>query len=808
MGEYNAYQFPWARYPGIRIAVLFAAGITWQYFISADLALLQILFLGVSAIWIFTDLKHNTRINLNSSKMAIMTYLSVIFLFGGIRYAGYDKQVMHQKTSAEHLLLFAWEEINFEGKIVNRFTTSSGREAYDIKVFRTYLDSKIWNYEYIIRVYGNEDQERWNNYIPGESIRALVRIFELEEPVNPGLFNYKAFLHRLGIYVHGELIEGTSTVEKPNRYTWTNIRLAVHERIENLFDESTVPLAKALLTGYKQELDREDQQYFARAGLSHIMAVSGMHVGFIVAPFWLLIPWLWQYRYGGWFGLLLLSIVLIFYAGLTGFSPSVSRASLMAWLLTAGRLFKKMKDSINLMGVSAFILLLINPSQLFEIGFQLSFGAVIVILLLMPLAREIIPQRYLETKRGKLAMVMMISFVVQIGLYPLLVWYFGEFSIIGPVANALVVPVLSFVVPMSFVLMPFTEITPSITVSVLNAPNAYALKWIAYIAELLGGWHRSWITAEITSVWFFLFWIMAIGFFATLKIPVLRNRFMILALITYAMISIYNFVDSRKVSELKVVMLDVGQGDAIHVETPGGRHLMIDTGRWSPMNNSGEKVIIPYLEANGIQKLDAVILSHPHADHIGGIPALIDHVEIERIYYCGYDYDSVLYQTYQQMAYQSDIRLQPVRKGDLLPIDESIRVFVLGPDGNIHNSNPNDHSVVVKVVYNETHFLFTGDAEKHQESRIRKVYGDFLKSDFLKVGHHGSRTSSHSGFLQDVQPDIAAVSLSFKNMFNHPHPEAVKRLYSYTDQIYFTSLEGALIFKSNGQNISFSLNYN
>ncbi len=799
MRERNEYRFPWPRYPAIRLAVLLGAGIALQAIIPLDSIQLTILFVVTITFWLSLESINKIVNVLWVSNLALLAYFSMIFLFGAARQAYQTEKSDMQKSIAEQLSVYEWEAFHVTGMISNRMLSTSGRVNYDLDVSHSEFDSSQWYQHFSIRVYGAPPGEDLSNFLPGDLIQAEVRLFSLQKPTNPGQFDYKAFLNRQGIFLHGELVSAKVTEREQTWLSWSALRSVVHNRIDLIFDEDTAPLAKALLTGHRQELDREEQQYFARAGLSHIMAVSGMHVGFIVAPFWLLIPWLWQWRYGRIAGLILLSLILLIYAGLTGFSASVSRASLMAWLLSAGKLLKRMNDSLNLMGVSAFILLVINPLQLFEIGFQLSFGAVFVILLLMPVSQQVIPQNIRHTNRGKLLMVVLVSFIVQLGLYPLLVWYFGEFSIIGPVANALVVPVLSIVVPGSFLMLPLADLN----MTFLNTPNILAFKWIGFIASFLGNLDKSWITASIESPVLFLLWVCIIGFIASLKIPKLRAKYLILVLLIFGLMSIQKLVLNLQPSHLTVTILDVGQGDAIHIETPNGKHVLIDAGRWNPLGNSGERVLLPYFESNQIEELDAVILSHPHADHIGGMPAILEQMPVGVIYYCGYDYDSELFRRYSEKVAEKEIEYRPVRKGDILSIDEAIRFFVLGPDGRVYNSNPNDHSVVVKMIFNKTKFLFTGDAERQQEDRIVNVYGDFLKSDFLKVGHHGSRTSSHYPFLEAVSPQKAATSLAFQNRFNHPHPEAVARLKNYTDRIYYTSLSGALVFISDGYDVKY-----
>ncbi|MEX1062431.1 MAG: DNA internalization-related competence protein ComEC/Rec2, partial [Balneolaceae bacterium] len=679
-------------------------------------------------------------------------------------------------------------------------TTSGGRRIMDLRVSRSSFRGNSWRQQYTIRLYVNAGEYEDVSVAAGDYMAVSVRIAKLEKPSNPGRFNYREYLKQHHIFVHGE-ITGIRELQKAAERPWLfSLRKIVHNRIEKLFDDSTAPLARALLTGDRREIEHHDQRIFARAGLSHIMAVSGLHVGFIVAPFWLLIPWLWKWRCGWWVGLTALFILLLAYAAVAGFSPSVSRASLMAWLLSMGMLKMWMRESANLMGGSALLLLLVDPSQLFDIGFQLSYGAVSVILLVLPVVKETIPAAIRFRTGGRILMIMLISVIVQIGIFPLLVWYFEEFSVIGPLANAVVVPVMSAVVPFSFLLIIFAGL-PAGLVSILNVPNMVALKIIERIAGFMGSLEYGWITVQIESGWIFLLWLSLAGFFAFLKIPSMRHTLVAVILLLLSAKTVHLMADRVKPSRAEITVLDVGQGDAVHISTPEGGQILIDAGRWTPFGNSGDRVLLPYLKSKGIDRLDAVIITHPHADHIGGLPALLQDLDIGIIYHGGYGHDSVLFQTCRSLAAEKNVEIKTVNRGDIISVDPSIRLFVLGPRPKLESNNPNEQSVVLKLAYNRTHFLFAGDAEVNQERRITGTYGDFLKSDLLKAGHHGSRTSSNAHFLSLVRPDMAVVSLSFKNRFGHPHSEAVDRIRVFTKEIYYTSLEGGIVLESDGQQI-------
>lgn len=800
MSKLPTYQFPFAKYPAVRIAILFSAGIILASYTSLGMQWLLAILACWSGLFVAAEYGYSKTYNNAFFYVSTGAYLFGVILTGTVWHTAFDQQ--KEPSSARLLSAHTWEEVQFKGTIQNIKQTSSGKYQLDIAVDTTMVqDSLSWLEAYKLRAIYDPGKES----LP-EDIRLANRIYfsatvyPLEGKTNPHEFDYKRYLATQNIYSQVGI---DSVIAKNPAITWLSwhrFRRQALTLINKNFSENTIPLAKALLLGYKNELSQDDKIAFSRVGLSHIMAVSGLHVGFLLAPFWFLIPFLWTKRWGKQLGLIFLIILLLVYAGLTGFSASVTRASITGGLITYGRLFHKARDSKNLTAVAALIILLINPNELFEVGFQLSFAAVYTILLVIPVCQSMIPARIRHRWYGIPIMVAIVSVVVQLGLYPLLSYYFGEFSISGPIANALVVPVLTVLVPYSLFLLLVSAVLPGVGY-IFNAPCRWFLDLLQQFVTYLSASEWSWIQTSTTGVFVFLIWVTALFLITSLPIPKLRWKMLGLFLAVFCLQQGTALYQTIQPATLKVTMLDVGQGDAAYVKTPSGKNILIDAGRWTPDYNSARYVIIPHLKAAGVQKLDAVFLSHPHADHIGGILELIDEIPIGTIYNSGYSYESELYNTYLQQAARKQIPVKSLTAGDMISIDPAMRMLVYGPSKDNHHSDPNEHSLIVELIYGETEFLFMGDGGTAQESLLLDNYGPMLDTDFLKVGHHGSRTASSAAFLEVAMPAFSGVSLGKTNPFNHPHSEAINNLQQTGTRLFYTGLEGALQFSSDGYSI-------
>ena len=788
------YQFPFARYPALRIALALALGISVANWLDPNLWLILLLLALVGGLYLFSQSRYRQTLSSGWYTAVIVCYLAVLGLFGASRW-GFQQYNRADQTANELNRFYRWESLDVSGSVRAVRQNYEGRLYVDLAIDSVQIGQSRSSIAAGMRIISDSSF----SVVSGDYLRAVVTLYPLSEPTNPNQFNYKAYLKTRDIALQAGL-DTLLQIRTDKRTVFGSINRAIQDRIELLFTQETAPLAKALLLGEKGELDPGQKVNFSRSGLSHIMAVSGLHVGFFVAPFWLLIPWCWQFRSGKILGIVVLSLALYGYAGVTGFSPSVVRASLMALLLAYAKLWHKPSDALNLMGVAAIIILLVKPAQLFEVGFQLSFGAVGIILLVTPVLNRTLPLWINYRWYGIPISIIAVSLVVQAGLFPILTYYFTEFSLIGPLANALILPFLGFAI--GFAVLALITGSVSMTIgSLLVLPAHYFFEGLILISSALSRVDGGWITYSHQTVTLFLIWISATGVAASLYRPQLRWKWLItllIVLISVTGLTIYRKLQTRP---LTVTFLDVGQGDAAHLQTPGGKHLLIDAGRWSPGYDSGKYVILPYLKKLGVDTLDAIVLTHPHADHIGGIKSLIEGIPIGTIYNSGFPYESNLYETYLEMARSRNIPVRSVKAGDELPIDPSILLLAYGPSEIEPDGDPNEYSVVLEVIYDEIEILFTGDAGLEQEARLITHFGDLLDTDLLKVGHHGSSTSSGTSFLRELTPTRAVVSLGWKNRYRHPHRVTINRLSHYSDTLLFTSLEGAIRFRSDGKEI-------
>jgi competence protein ComEC len=381
------------------------------------------------------------------------------------------------------------------------------------------------------------------------------------------------------------------------------------------------------------------------------------------------------------------------------------------------------------------------------------------------------------------------------GTTPLTIYYYGAIPAYAIIANLIIIPLTGLIVLLSLFLLCTALISQffSTGIGIMIDFNAMLLHLSAEIFNDLP--YSSILTVKPSFYQMFLFY----GLLFTLINIKNFNRFksILLSLIFSFLLILTILV--RNTTGLRVTFLDVGQGDAAFLEFPNGKTMLIDAGNASYRWNYAEKTILPFLQSAGCLHINYLVGSHAHNDHIGGFPFIIKHVAVDTVVLSSYQYHSRLYKQMQELIQKKKIPLKTVYRGDQLRPDPICRLYILHPDSfSSHASNYsgmecNNSSLVMKIVYGENSILFTGDLERDGELPLLS-YESFLESEILKVGHHGSVTSTSELLLKEVDPIGAVISVASKNKFNHPSPITLKRLGNWGTVRYLTSGEGTVQF--------------
>ncbi len=569
----------------------------------------------------------------------------------------------------------------------------------------------------------------------------------------------------------------------------------------------------ALVLGDRSRLEDATRQRFARTGLMHLLAVSGLHVLLVgMVLYGLLRPALMRLRLG-WKAMeitraAVTMALLVLYMLLAGASPSVVRAVIMAGLFIGGTVLGRSAHPLNTLGVAAVILLLIRPGHLFEAGFQLSFAAVAAIVTLHPLIYERAPEAWLAHPfRRSLFTTTTVSLAATLGTMPVLLFHFGQASLAGLVLNLAAIPLTALTLAAGLLALALSGWFP-FAAEVFGAAADVLARGLLFTAEA-GEATLGWATIQlyVRQPWYLLAMAAALLMLAQWPRPRLRWRLGATALCLATAGVWTGVLTGAHTPRLDAVFFDVGHGDAALVALPNGRHLLIDAGGRDAASDQGARTLLPHLERYGIGRLDAVVITHPHSDHLGGLPALLRGTSVGRVLHNGQPYTSTLYTETRHLLDSLGVPHRAVAAGDTLALDPSVRIEILAPEAPAApDDDANDASVVLRLVYDQTTFLFTGDAEAGAEQRLLARYGALLRSDVVKVAHHGSRTSSTPAFVSRAAPDtarapLAIVSVGPPSFFGLPDEEVLQRWHARGATVLTTVRQGALWLRSDGKSV-------
>ena len=620
---------------------------------------------------------------------------------------------------------------------------------------------------------------------------------------NPGGFDHDLYLAQKGagasVFAYPDDI---SAGERTGGNFFVRLGLLIRKRIVHVIERSLprqqAGLMNGMLIGYRGGLTDGVKEAFSDAGLLHIMAVSGANVAFLAAPLSFLLRLLRIRKRAA--NLVIIAFLNLF-ACVAGFEPSVLRAVSMACVILLAAVIYREPDVYATIAVSCIIMLLISPYMLFNIGFQLSYAATLGIVMLYGNISRAMRCRFIPKQAAE---VIAATLAAQIGVFPISLIHFNKVSVISLLPNLLAAPLLGIITVLGAIMAVLGQFSITLSVlvgyvtNILLSAVLYITKWSASIPWATVRMATPPLAAVIAyypAVWFMLW-------YAPLKNIRLKLKHVSAILLLFAAICL---VYAVRPACLEVVFLDVGQGDSAFIRTVSGSKVLIDGGGSNnPDSDSrvGELTVVPFLLDSGTASLDAVIATHAHSDHIQGLADVIEFLTVKRLIIPSLD-DEACFAELIEIAGKKSIPVTRCSSGMVINLDRHTSMYVLNPDAGCRadEDSLNNTSLVLRLCYRNTSVLFMADAEKEVEEKlINSAFARCLDSDVIKVGHHGSATSTGKAFLEAVDP-VAAVISTGKNNFGHPSEKVLRLLESKGIRYFRTDECGAVLLKSDGERI-------
>lgn len=663
----------------------------------------------------------------------------------------------------------------------------------------------------------------------GERVEVLGTLKQPPGPKTPGGFDRAAYLARQGVFLvldTGEPVSlGPGRINLLQRLA-VSARLRLEQSLRASLPERDAALMAGLLLGSRSDLPADIKEAFRASGVFHLLAVSGGNLAMVVAPLVLLLRRIGlSKRAAAAAGI----PAVIFFVLLTGAGPSVTRAGFMALLVLLGTVLRREKDAVNTLGAAVSILLLGAPRLLFDLGFQLSVCATLGILLFArPIELRLTPvlAKALGEKAGSLAAQgLSVTFGAQLLVEPISLHNFGAFSTIAPVANLLVLLFLEPVVQVGSVAA-IIGLGSAALATLVNLPVRLGLWLLITLVKgtaMIPGAYLQ--VGRLPAAWV-VAWYVAM---AAVAVPALRARVSSLrppnrrAWLTAAAALGLLFVTgftwrlalAAPPDTLTVAFLDVGQGDAIVIQAPGGKTMLIDAGAYLPPDaktgrpryDAGADVVIPFLRSRGINRLDYFVLTHPDLDHAGGGAAVLQSIPVGTVLKS--DDEKADARKYLEALTEARKRKIPIFSpalGERIDLGGGVRLEVLGPPSprlTGTRSDDNANCVAFRLTYRKISVLLLCDFEAESEAFLLARHMA-LKADILKVAHHGSGHSSTEPFLAAVQARYAIVSAGNGNSYGHPHKDTVQRLTDAGATIYRTDRHGTITVRTDGLTLNLS----
>ena len=617
---------------------------------------------------------------------------------------------------------------------------------------------------------------------PGDSICFEAKWYPVSDPTVPGAFNTREWLKSQGFAAYGKFVHWNAWKGKwiPER-SFYEFRKWIKGRFEEYLEPAETGLLLGLLAGDRSGIPEALRNDFQRSGLVHVLAISGFHVVLLAG---MLMVFLKATRLPHKAASIIAIILLAVYVPVTGGSPAVQRAVLMFAVPQIGLLFERPANTLNSLGVALLFILLRSPAELWNTGFQLSAAATAGILIgnaynpLKNLPESLQRCKVWKFIEGFAVSPTYVTLCATLATSPFLIHHFKTLSPFAWLGNIVVVPAISWGMQAGL----FALLSP---IDFMRETFCNAASFFLRLASLLTRQLSDSAQASVTvgplgpSILLLLSCLFLV--FPLYRKNTVARIFCIFCLLLFSGIFCFQGYERLFRPTWSMTVIDVGQGDSILLRTPGNRYILVDTGD-NDRTDSGKDIIVPFLHHIGVQRLDALVITHPHKDHFGGAASILRMFPVKEVWTnecsgstTGFEWMNVL-----DEAGERKIPLRTIRRGFLWK-ENFFELQAVHPkkisDAGKECRDLNDGSITLRASGLGRSALVTGDLTIAGEKEILKSLA-YIKSDILKLGHHGSKTSSSPQFLASVAPQVAIISSGRRNKFRHPHKQVIDRLDS------------------------------
>ena len=685
------------------------------------------------------------------------------------------------------------DEVRIIAKVVDNGTRKEYKTTYKIKIEKVNEDNKFKG----TYLYLDVNQKLEHDLKYGDYIIVQGQYIKPSEAKNYQGFDYSEYLKTLKIYGTIKAKQINILKEDSNNILFTisnNIFIKIKDIVQENITEEKANLLLGILVGYKAEISEEIQENFKDSNISHILAVSGLHVSYII----LAINQSLEKMQGKRNAKICTIFFIIAYMFITNFSPSVVRAGLMGIISILAKLTYNKNDIWTSIAFSLLCTLIYNPYLITSAGVLLSYGGTIGIILFQKTVSHILKKitekikRY--SKNGRIIdyvqETISVSFSAQLAIAPIMARMFNTISLsffitnffvglmIGPIIILGFLFIISKIIIIKFLLEKLLEVLILISKFgkslpfnkiYIATPNVWQIVIYYIVIFILNIFYKILCKRKITA-----FEKRLINWKNLCKHLIRKNSQKLIAIMVIFLIILTIIIVIPK--DLKIYFIDVGQGDSTLIVTPHNKTILIDGGG-SENYDVGKNTLLPYLLDRKITKIDYVIISHFDTDHVGGILTILEELPVKKLI-IGKQYESSEnYEKFMNIIKEKNILTKVVSKGDVINIEKKIQIKVLFPEKELIGENAlNNNSLVFKLKYNIFSMLFTGDIEQITEEKLVEMYTKELKSTVLKIAHHGSKSSSIQRFLELVDPKIALIGVGENNLYGHPNSDVLARL--------------------------------